>query len=443
MAFFAAGKVCRERALMAANRIGKTEGVGGYELTLHLRGQYPAWWKGRRFERPIRAWAAGTTAETTRDILQFKLLGPIDRIGTGLIPGDDIHEWKRASGMADAIETVYVRHVSGGISTLGFKAYKAGRKSFEGTEQDVILLDEEPPLDIYSECLMRTMTVNGLIMLTFTPLMGLSEVVVLFMPEGDLPDNRAGMTREGRFVIGATWDDAPHLSKEEKEELWRSLPPFQRDARSKGIPSLGAGQIYPISEEDILVDPFTIPAFWPRCYGFDPGWNATAAVWGARDRENDIVYLYSEYKRGQSEPQVHASNLLLRGKWIQAVGDPASRASNQRDGEKLIDLYRALGISLNLADNAVEAGIFDVWLRMTSGTLKVFRGMPLWLAEFRIYRRDEKGKVVKEFDHLMDATRYLVRSGRIYEKIMPVEELEKKHLGIGSSEYNPLSFGLE
>ena len=82
---------------MAANRVGKTEGVGGYERTLHLTGAYPPWWEGRRFERPIAAWAAGKTNETTRDIVPAKLFGRVEGTGsrkrfsgTGLVPGDAI-----------------------------------------------------------------------------------------------------------------------------------------------------------------------------------------------------------------------------------------------------------------------------------------------------------------------------------------------------------------
>jgi phage terminase large subunit-like protein len=444
--FFAAGKTFRERCFMGANGTGKTEGVGGYELTLHLTGKYPDWWEGRRFSKPINAWAAGTTAETTRDILQRKLLGPMNALGTGMIPGDDISgKPKMASGIPDAVGTVLVKHVSGGKSRLDFKAYKQGRVAFEGTEQEVILLDEEPEDDVYTECLMRTRTVQGMIMLTFTPLKGISDVVLRFMPAAEVPKEE---DQKHRFMVMATWDDAPHLTMQEREELWAGTPPHQRDARSKGKPFLGAGAIYPIDEKDILVDPFEFPNFWPRCGGFDPGWNATAAVWGVRDRENDILYLYSEYKRGQVEPVQHAYNIKLRGDWMPFMGDPASRASSQKDGEKLLDLYRKLGIKLSLADNAVEAGIFDVYTRMTTGKFKVFRTLTEWLGEFRIYRRDEKGKVVKANDHLMDATRYLVRSGKAHEKTMPVEMFLKRQglymeNKIGEPEYSPLSYGLE
>ena len=194
MQFFKAGKTHRERLFMAANRIGKTL-VGCYECTCHLTGDYPHWWEGRRFDHPVSCWAAGKTNETTRDIIQAKLLGrptwlgKADRSGmrrktldgTGLLPGRALGEATWKQGVSDLVDTIKIRHSSGGWSTLGLKAYQQGRGSFEGTEQHIIWCDEEPPLDVYSEMLIRTMTTNGLVMVTFTPLEGWSEVVGAFL----------------------------------------------------------------------------------------------------------------------------------------------------------------------------------------------------------------------------------------------------------------------
>lgn len=168
-----------------------TEGSGGYETALHLTGQYPHWWPGRRFDRPVNFWAAGKTNETTRDIIQAKLFGPIswhsgDKgvAGTGLVRGNCLGRITWKAGVADLIDTIAVKHVSGGWSRLGLKSYQQGRGSFEGTEQDGIWLDEEPPLDIYGECLIRTATTNGLVFITFTPLEGVTGTVLHFLPGG-------------------------------------------------------------------------------------------------------------------------------------------------------------------------------------------------------------------------------------------------------------------
>lgn len=410
--FFAAGKASRERCMLAANRVGKTESVGGYELTLHLTGRYPDWWVGRRFDKPVRAWAAGDTGKTVRDIIQTKLLGPPSdpgSWGTGLIPGDCIEHTPSKPGVPDAVETITVRHESGGISVLQLKSYDQGRVAFQGTEQEIIWLDEECPLDIYSECLLRLMTTNGLMMTTFTPLEGLSETVMHFLPDGKIPE---GEKREGdRFLVMASWDDAPHLTDEVKKALWDALPPHQRDARSKGVPQLGSGAIYPVSETDIVCEPFEIPEHWPRVYALDVGWNRTAAIWFAIDRESQTVYAYSEHYRGQAEPSVHAEAIRARGDWIPGVIDPAARGRSQRDGEQLMQQYSDLGLHLTAADNAVEAGLYSVWQRLSGGRLKIFKTLQNWFAEYRVYRRDDKGRIVKVNDHLQDACRYGIMSG--------------------------------
>jgi phage terminase large subunit-like protein len=190
MELFEAGATYRERCFMAANRVGKTFGGGAYETTCHLTGLYPDWWKGKRFTTPVRWWAAGKTNETTRDIVQAALLGEIAYegsrkgvTGTGVIPGALIGgiTWKQ--GVQDLADTVKVKHVSGRWSTLGLKSYQQGRGSFEGTAQHGVWLDEEPPMDIYGECLVRTATTGGLILLTFTPLEGHSETVMQFLPK--------------------------------------------------------------------------------------------------------------------------------------------------------------------------------------------------------------------------------------------------------------------
>jgi phage terminase large subunit-like protein len=405
MRFFALGKEKRERLFLAGNRTGKTEGGGGFELVCHLTGRYPRWWEGRRFPRANNWWAAGDTRATVRDILQRKLLGRPGAYGTGLIPRDAIE--RTAPGfIPDAVEAVWVRHASGGISVVQFKSYDQGREAFQGTEQDGIWLDEEPPSSIYTECLLRTMTNNGMVMLTFTPLRGMSDVVLSFMPGGTVPERQDGP----KAVVSATWDDVPHLTQQAKEELWSAIPPFQRDARSKGLPQLGAGLIYPIPEGAFVVEPFDIPKHWPRSYGLDVGWNKTAAIFGAVDRETDTGYIYSEHYQGEVEPAVHVSAIQARGKLPGAI-DPAAKGRSQSDGRNLMQQYRDLGLELSEAANAVEAGLFATWERFSTGRLKVFRICQSLLAELRVYRRDERGKVVKERDHACDAMRYWVMSG--------------------------------
>lgn len=411
LAFLKAGAKYRQRLALAANRVGKTEGMGGYEVALHATGKYPDWWEGKRYTKaPNKVWVSGDTSKTTRDILQFKLLGPISAMGTGLIPGDCISRTVRASGVPDAIEIAYIKHSSGALVPIHFKSYDQGVEAFQGTEIDIILLDEEPPLAVYTECLLRTMTNDGIIMCTFTPLMGMSEVVMLFLKEGKIKEGEV----EGdpsKYVVTATWDDVPHLSQTAKDELYLSIPPFQRDARSKGIPQLGAGSIYPIAEDDVVVDDFDIPDHWLKAYGMDVGWNKTAVLWGALNPQTGITYIFAEYYRGLAEPETHAGAIKARGDWIPGAVDPASRGRSQVDGRRLFTEYKNLGLILDVAKNPVESGLFTVWTGLTSGKIKIFKSCRNTLAEYRLYRRDSDGSVVKELDHLMDSLRYLIVSG--------------------------------
>lgn len=232
---------------------------------------------------------------------------------------------------------------------------------------------------------------------------------------------------ESRYLVTAGWDDVPHLTETTKRELLESTPPYLRDARAKGIPSLGAGAIYPIAVEEISCEPFQIPEWWPRAYALDVGWNKTAALWQAWDPESDIGYLYSEYYRGQAEPVIHSSAIKARGEWIRGVIDPAGRNRAQRDGERLMSEYQALGLHLTPANNAVEAGLHGVWQQLSLGRLKAFSTLTNFFAEYRIYRREEKETdtgtrtvVVKKFDHLMDCMRYLHNSGRAVARVRPV-----------------------
>ena len=192
--FFASHE--RERLMIAANRIGKTQ-AGAFEPTAHLPGLYPHWWPGRRFTEPVSFWAGGDTSKTVRDIGQLEMMGPMNAIGTGFIPRHQIEHFSRKPGVTDAIETVWVKHVeryhgAPGLSELGLKSYDQRREAFQGTKKHGIWLDEEPPDDIYVECLLRTAQTSdfegGMMMLTFTPLQGLTPLVLQFLPGGQLPE---------------------------------------------------------------------------------------------------------------------------------------------------------------------------------------------------------------------------------------------------------------
>ena len=248
-AFHEAGGKHRERLFMCANRFGKTTG-GAAELAFHLTGDYPEWWHGKRFDKPVRAWAAGVTGETTRDVLQEKLIGPPFREsewGTGMIPKAAIAGVATSRGIPAAIDTVNVRHISGGLSSLQFKSYERGREKWQGAALEVVYFDEEPDEGIYSEGLTRTNETGGIVYLCFTPLLGVSAVVQRFL-------SSSSAVHPDRAVVCATIDDAPHFSEADKARIAASYAPHEVEARTKGVPVLGSGRIFPVKEETLAIE---------------------------------------------------------------------------------------------------------------------------------------------------------------------------------------------
>lgn len=411
--FLTAGAKYRQRAFIAANRVGKTR-LAAYEMMLHLTGDYPAWWKGKKFTNPINAWAAGISNESTKQIIQQELFGDIDQgdIGTGMIPRDKIIDVIGKPGITASIGIGLVKHKSGGVSKIELKSYEQGWKKFQGTKRQVIWLDEEPVDDpkIYTECLTRTVDQfnPGIILCTFTPLSGYSKVVEDFLPNNTFPDDGIDPENPYKYVIQVTWDECPHLSEEDKKELIASYPEHERDARTKGLPSLGSGAIFPYPEESITCKPFPIPEYWPRAYGFDVGWNMTAAVWVALDPDSGIYYLYSEHYGKHQLPAVHASAIKARGDWISGVIDTGSKQVSPTDGRCLWEQYIAEGLRIRECEKSKEAAIMKVGQMLLAGQLKVFGTMFNWLKEYRKFRRDDKGDIVKKDDHEMDATLYVM-----------------------------------
>lgn len=399
-AFHHAGALYKERLFLAGNRCGKTF-AGALEMAMHLTGHYPPWWQGKKFAQPIQAWAASNTTESTRDILQKAYLGDDEKGKLGSIPKHLIEKITYKRGVTGSVDTLYVKHKSGGVSTLGFKSYDQGREKFQGTSRHFIHLDEEPEMRLYEECLLRTLDVGGHVILTMTPLKGMTEICQHFLSE----------TSNQRKVVQATWDDARHLTAHEKNRLRKTLRPHELEAREKGIPSLGAGKVYPIQENDVVVERFDIPNHFLKTFAVDFGWsNPTAIVWGAKDPESGVVYIYDVYAVSEKTPKEHADAILQKGV-TQGVCDPAGLGANQSDGLNLISQYLSHGVCLTAADNQVESGIMQVLEAAQNGKLKVMHHLELWLQEFRLYRRSESGKIVKKNDHLMDATRYLIVSG--------------------------------
>lgn len=406
--FHFAGVKFRERLFMAGNQLGKTYS-GAMEAAFHLTGDYPEWWEGRRFLAPTRGWALGVTNEATRDNPQRLLMGLADhsgnnvKFGTGAIPKKAIVSFQMARGMADAVDTVQIRHKSGGISTLSFKSYERGRQKLQGESLDFVWADEEPDSDVYAELLARITARQGMLFMTFTPLLGMSEVVRRFLSEENT----------SRHVTRMEIQDAEHIPESERQAIIDGYPEHEREARAKGIPVLGSGRVFPVSESAIEEDGVKILPHWASIVGMDFGWgHPTAAVWMAHDRDTDTIHIYDCYRQKEEIPAIHAATIKAKGDWIPVAWPHDGLQHDKGSGVQLAEQYKKLGLKMlhtkaefEDGTNGVEAGVMLMLERMRTGRLKVAKHLHQWWEEFRMYHRKD-GIIVKERDDLMAATRY-------------------------------------
>lgn len=412
--FINASSSAAQLLAMTGNRCGKTY-TGAFIMACHLTGLYPDWWEGRRYDKPIEAWAAGISTDTTRDILQSELLGKWSdpsRFGTGAIPKELIIETVRREGKPGCVQTVLVKHVSGGTSILTFKSYEMSQDKFMGTAIDVIWLDEECPKDIYTQCVTRTATTGGIVYLTFTPEHGATELVKEFMQD----------LKPGQFMIGATWDDAPHLSDEVKEQLLSVYSPAERAMRASGKPMLGSGVVFVVPEERIIVPPIAIPDHWPRLIGIDLGFdhpNAIACM--AFDPASGTYYLYDERSEKGETLSMFAQAIRSKGGDVIPVVVPhdAFKHDGATSGRRFVDLLRD-DHKLNIVyqpfsnppgpdgkpgGNSVEFGVNWMHTHMDNGKFKVFSTCTKFLQEMKLYHRKD-GKIIDRSDDMISATRY-------------------------------------
>lgn len=423
--FHEAGDKNPERMLMAANRVGKTQGAAA-EVAYHLSGEYPDWWRGRRFEQPTLVWTGSPTNETSKDIVQTELLGDLgESLGTGWVQRSRIvgKPTTRQAGVKNVIDSFKVRHKSGGVSTCVLKTYEQGWQKWQGTAPHVVWLDEEPDdYKIFSEAQTRTLTSKGIVLVTFTPLSGMTELVEHFQSGGD-----------GIYMKGATWDDAPHLSEDEKKRLASSYREHEREARTKGVPMMGEGAIFPVSDEKITVDPFPIPAHFVRIKGCDFGFeHAGAGSEIAWDRGQDIIYVVDCYReKGQLAPY-HAAWFNKANKWIPVSWPHDGMNTSKGGGPKVKEAYVNHGVNMlsksarypkSVGQDVEKGGPQDQWPiideireRMMTGRFKVFRNLSLWLEEKRSYHVksgvDGKVIIVDRRDDILKSTFYAVMMKR-------------------------------
>ena len=440
MPFFMAGKTHWIRLILASNQTGKSLD-SSYELSCHLTGIYPKWWNGKVLTRARNWLIVGETSDLLRRSLILTLLGPLGAYGTGMIRKSslDLDTIKAVQRTNTSPGSFRVKHVSGEFCNVDFGTYEQPRESFQAVRAN-ILFDEEPPLDIWSECMMRTATlgVDKLMIVNFTPLKG-ETVLLKQLVQGKL--YQTGAISEDVHLTQLTWDDAPHLDEDTKRSLLDNTPVYLRDARSKGIPVVGEGAIYPCKEENLFIDPIRIPDHWKRDFALDFGWNdPTAITWYATDPDSGISYQYAEHYLSESPVSMHAAAIWdrneLAGFEIPGVCDPSGGGKSIASGEQTRKQYEEqYRIKLISAENALRGGHGIVYQKIIDGKFKVFNTCVNTKAEWRTYAI-KKGKP-SGADHAMDTWRYHWLSGVHIAKSMV--DIEKERETIELREYQEIS----
>jgi phage terminase large subunit-like protein len=420
--FFATGNK-RERGFFAGTQVGKTESAA-FEMACHLSGLYPRDWPGRKWDRPIKAWSVGENLKMTRDIMQKKLCGEpgdVEAFGSGMIPKHlFVGEPVLARGEGNSFDTIQVRHKSGGVSTLRFRTYQAGRTALQGETLDLVWCDEEPDLyEVYAELLARITATGGMVFITFTPLKGMTDVALRYWEEHS-PDRTYTM-----MGIDDIPDDG-HIPPAVRAAIIAGYPEHEREARSKGIPMLGSGKIYKTPEEQIIEDSHwsTWPLYWrwgaAIDIGIDHPW---AYVLAALDVDTQTFHLVAELQA--SDLAVPGQVAQIRALEQQMFGRPMNfmiawpQDAGTRDkgsGESVRGLYRQYGMRMmdepatlpNLKGPAavsLEGGVAAIDACERAGKWKVARGMVSYLAERRLYHRKD-GEIIRLKDDVLAAARY-------------------------------------
>ena len=407
-----------ESCLIAANQIGKTY-LGTCMDAMHLLGDYPDNWPGHKFSHAPLVWGLGYSMEKCRDLLQKAIFGTLSngQFSGGLVPKDRIISYESATGIPNACRTVKVKHV-GGVAIMQFWSYTQGQHAIMGDVVDWVHIDEEPKdQTIRPQVITRTINGDkgkgGKIIYTFTPENGSTDLVIKFRDDAS----------SSQFYMQKGWDHAPHMTEEKQKRLLEQYPEHQRDMRSKGEPMLGHGRIYDIGEEFVTCEPFDIPDHFFVMNGMDFGWDHPQShIQLVEDRDSGIFTVTKAYKASKVSAQdawgvVKSWNQGIPTAWpadgLQERDQTGNKAKPYREaGFKMLpshatwpDVQDGKG-GVKTGGVSVETGLYEINDLLRTGRIKFVRGLFDLFDEFRQYHRDDKGKIVKVRDDILDAIRY-------------------------------------
>ena len=439
--YYDAGAYASQRMIIAANGVGKSQSVCA-EGAAHITGEYPPWWQGQRFDYGgWEMWIGSIDNDMQKRGPQRALLGRNleDALGSGLIPAKNIVDIElRQAGVKSVVDTLIVKHASGDNVTVKWLTFEQGWRKWQSGDPKIILWDEEPDESvvdqtaILSEALTRLVRNNGIFMVGYTPLLGMTQLTEHFMESTDA----------AVYYITAGWDDAPHMDENTKALIRSQYKSHEVDARTKGVPMMGEGRIFTASEASFVCDPIRIPDHWAQIQGIDFGIAHPAAIVNlAHDRDNDIVYVTDCWKKTDQKLGQHAQAINSRGKWKPVAwphdGEKRDPDSGKRFHAMLRDNYECNMLQHSARYKADKGGAQPQWPiietvrdRQEDGRWKVFRTCVDWIKESRSYHT-KNGLIVPRRDDVLKASFYA---------LMMIRYARSKHDGYRRSKPAAMAF---
>lgn len=438
----------RNRLMSGGNQTGKTFSCC-HETAMHATGIYPEWYEGEPIvprldpitgDLTMNIWVIGTDSQTVKDVLQAKLIGTIEKdykdgiIHHSLVDPEKMIKSKQGKG---ALTSLSVRHSKGFDVKIFFKSYEQGRKILQSATIDLVYLDEEPPLEIAAEIIARTTATKGRLIMGFTPLMGMTEMVSQYWKNETFREQGDARLNLDQLLICMNLYEADHMTPDmiaSVESSYRSIGVSEKviKARMMGIPAQGVGAIYPYSNSLITgVRPFPgkVPSNWKQlgAIDFGRGEHDSAFVVICKDPLTNIMYLWDALKTKQG---ITANAKMLEENYGRMpftyphdlMRDSGIGGSNEdTDTRNYKEWYESKGVNMT-SENAktidgsirVETGLMFVRKLIEDGKLKVAPHLSDWFEEKEMYAYGDDGKPKKKKDDLMDATRYCLISFDTY-----------------------------
>lgn len=436
--------LARKKLFIGGNRSGKTVG-GGTEAVFRSTGKHP--------------YRAVKSPPTYGRVVAVDFLQGVEKIVR-----PEVARWMPPSEiLGGSWEDAYDRELRTlsleNGSKIEFMSYDQHLEKFAGTSRDWVWFDEEPPEDIYTECLMRLVDTGGDLWITMTPVEGMTwtydQIYERAKPSSPQYDPSI-------LVVEVDSVMNPHLNSGELDILLAGMDADERRAREHGQYVQRGGLIYPNFTEAIhVIQPIAPTDFnpqnWLHFAMMDHGLNnATAWHWAAVDTAGRIV-IYDEYHSSGEVVKTHAANVLERNKQHRIipsynVGDPSIRNRDPITGTSVQIEYVDHGVPIILGNNDVAAGIDIVRRRFGSpnspATLLITENNPELIYELKRYRwqlwankkmdrdKNKKEEPHKKDDHHCDAIRYGVASRPQVEDHSIPEEVVRP---VGSTAVSPYS----